>query len=398
MKQLLVIILSVGLASADIGLTYKVPDTSYGVPSYQYNNNADYNNAYAGASGYTYKVGSTAQTGFQNLDQQAGYQQIAGQQAGYQNASPLGADSSAGYQTANYQNNLGSQYSQTGGLNTGSSWGANSGYNTVSQPSYQYSDASASSQGGYQYQSSSEYQSSAVQKYQQFYKNWQQAPAQVFKHFYVHAAPEEPEQPRIPPAINLPPPQKHYKIIFIKAPTQTVYQPQYIPVPQPNEEKTIVYVLVKKPEEQQQVVVPKIEQKAPSKPEVFFIKYNGNKADSSAVINNIVSDYNKVDNVNFAAPGSENQFGSSSGQYNQAGQSNQGYYNNQFSQKVSGGQGAAGIGNLYGELDSQSLSAGGNSAASSSGAFSSSSVSGINGISTSQGVPHETYGPPKFRV
>ncbi|KAJ2954307.1 hypothetical protein O0L34_g2559 [Tuta absoluta] len=389
MKQLLVFILSVGLASADIGLTYKVPDTSYGVPSYQYNNNDEYNNANAGAGGYTYKVGNSAQTGYQNLDQQAGYQQIAGQQGGYENASPLGSDSSAGYQTANYQNNIGSQYSQTGG-------GLNSGYNAASQPSYQYSDASASSQGGYQYQSSSEYQSSAVQKYQQFYKNWQQAPAQVFKHFYVHAAPEEPEQPRIPPAVNLPPPQKHYKIIFIKAPTQTVYQPQYIPVPQPNEEKTIVYVLVKKPEEQQQVIVPKVEQKAPTKPEVFFIKYN-NKADSSAVINNIVSDYNKVNTVNFAAPGSENQFGS--GQYNQAGQSNQGYYNNQFSQKVSGGQGSTGIGNLYGELDSQSLSAAsGNAAASSSAGFAASSTASLNGISTSQGVPHETYGPPKFRV
>lgn len=66
------------------------------------------------------------------------------------------------------------------------------------------------------------------------------------------------------------PKRKHYKITLIRPPPQPIQLPEYQPE---IEEQTIVYVLVKKPDE------PKIEIKQTepafksSKPEVYFIKY-----------------------------------------------------------------------------------------------------------------------------
>ena len=71
----------------------------------------------------------------------------------------------------------------------------------------------------------------------------------------------------------MPPPQKHYKIVFIKAPTPPAPTAPVIPVIPQNEEKTLVYVLVKKPEEQPEIVIPTQPPTQPSKPEVYFIKY-----------------------------------------------------------------------------------------------------------------------------
>lgn len=79
------------------------------------------------------------------------------------------------------------------------------------------------------------------------------------------------EQLPFPQYYPFPPPQrKHYKIVLVRPPPK----PTPPPVPQPEiEEQTIVYVLVKKPDE------PKIEIEQPepaykpSKPEVYFIKY-----------------------------------------------------------------------------------------------------------------------------
>lgn len=84
---------------------------------------------------------------------------------------------------------------------------------------------------------------------------------------------EEPEQQPLPqPAASL---NKHYRIIFIKAPSQS--QPKIIaPQIASNEEKTIVYVLVKKPENQEIIPIEQPEQKH-EKPEVYFIKYNAKK-------------------------------------------------------------------------------------------------------------------------
>lgn len=67
--------------------------------------------------------------------------------------------------------------------------------------------------------------------------------------------------------------QKHYKIIFIKAPSPPSYQQQQISLQNQSEEKTIVYVLVKRPDEIGDVSVATPSPTPPSKPEVYFIKY-----------------------------------------------------------------------------------------------------------------------------
>uniref|UniRef100_A0A1I8NVT1 DUF243 domain-containing protein n=1 Tax=Stomoxys calcitrans TaxID=35570 RepID=A0A1I8NVT1_STOCA len=99
----------------------------------------------------------------------------------------------------------------------------------------------------------------------------------VQKHVYVHVAPEEPEEFRPRPNIPVGQAQKNYKIIFIKAPSAPSYQAPVIPVQPQNEEKTLVYVLVKKPEDQQDIVIPTAAPTQPSKPEVYFIKYKTQK-------------------------------------------------------------------------------------------------------------------------
>ncbi|XP_049819358.1 titin [Aethina tumida] len=112
-------------------------------------------------------------------------------------------------------------------------------------------------------------------------------PTQVHKHVYVHVAPEEPEEQRQRQQLPIGPPQKHYKIIFIKAPSPPTYSAPIIPVQPQNEEKTLVYVLVKKPEDPQEVVIPTVAPTKPSKPEVYFIKY---KTQKEAHVDNVAVD------------------------------------------------------------------------------------------------------------
>ncbi|XP_062701162.1 uncharacterized protein LOC109397684 isoform X1 [Aedes albopictus] len=99
-----------------------------------------------------------------------------------------------------------------------------------------------------------------------------QAPI-IHKHVYVHVPPPEDEVPTTRKPITVPPPQKHYKIVFIKAPSPPSQAPPVIPPLPQNEEKTLVYVLVKKQEEQPDIVIPTPAPTPPSKPEVYFIRY-----------------------------------------------------------------------------------------------------------------------------
>lgn len=62
-------------------------------------------------------------------------------------------------------------------------------------------------------------------------------------------------------------------MIFIKAPEPPKISAPIIQPQQQDEHKTLVYVLVKKPEPPAQVVIPEPEPTEPSKPEVYFIKY-----------------------------------------------------------------------------------------------------------------------------
>lgn len=96
---------------------------------------------------------------------------------------------------------------------------------------------------------------------------------QVHKHVYVHVAPEDPEEVRQAALIQSAPRQKHYKIIFIKAPSYSAQQQQIIAQQAAQkEEKTLVYVLVKKPESPADITIPAPAAVQPSKPEVYFIR------------------------------------------------------------------------------------------------------------------------------
>lgn len=95
----------------------------------------------------------------------------------------------------------------------------------------------------------------------------------IHKHVYVHIPPVEPDYPAAPRPVAVSPVQKHYRIIFIKAPTQSVPTPPPPAQAPENEEKTIVYVLVKRPDDVQMVEVPTPAPTVPSKPEVYFIRY-----------------------------------------------------------------------------------------------------------------------------
>lgn len=99
----------------------------------------------------------------------------------------------------------------------------------------------------------------------------------IQKHIYVHVPPPEPveEQQRfVSQALA---PRKNYKIIFIKAPSAPAISQQILQQQQEVQEKTIVYVLVKKPDEQEALTLAGFAPTKPSKPEVYFIKYKTQK-------------------------------------------------------------------------------------------------------------------------
>uniref|UniRef100_A0A8W7PM83 DUF243 domain-containing protein n=1 Tax=Anopheles coluzzii TaxID=1518534 RepID=A0A8W7PM83_ANOCL len=85
--------------------------------------------------------------------------------------------------------------------------------------------------------------------------------------------------------------QKHYKIIFIKAPSPPTVSKVVLPQPPVNEEKTLVYVLHKKPELEQEIVVPAPATAKPSKPEVTASSNSAHKAQSIKVTNIGLSGY-----------------------------------------------------------------------------------------------------------
>lgn len=96
---------------------------------------------------------------------------------------------------------------------------------------------------------------------------------QITKNIYVHLPPDDPEDFQPPQVLEPTPAKKHYKLIFIKAPEPPKPTVPIIPVQPQDEHKTLVYVLVKKPDSQPQIVLPTPETTTPSKPEVYFIKY-----------------------------------------------------------------------------------------------------------------------------
>lgn len=131
---------------------------------------------------------------------------------------------------------------------------------------------------------------SSAQANQQYYAQQQakQLEPIVTKHFYVHAAPEDPEDSAEPQYVYVGRPRKNVKVIFIKAPTYG--RVPIVPIYPKNEDKTIVYVLSKKPGAQQ-IDIPEPPPTEPTKPEVFFIKYK-NAAEAQAAQEKIQGKFN----------------------------------------------------------------------------------------------------------
>ncbi|XP_016950870.1 uncharacterized protein LOC108025116 [Drosophila biarmipes] len=105
----------------------------------------------------------------------------------------------------------------------------------------------------------------------------------VHKHIYVHVPPKDfEEEDAIQTRVHHQqgPKQKHYKIVFIKAPSAPAIRQPVVPPPPQNEEKTLIYVLHKKPEQEQDIVIPTPPPTKPSKPEVYFIKYKTKKEEA----------------------------------------------------------------------------------------------------------------------
>jgi hypothetical protein len=65
--------------------------------------------------------------------------------------------------------------------------------------------------------------------------------------------------------------------VFIKAPAPPAPTAPIIPEFPQDEQKTLIYVLVKKPEEAPEIHIPTPTPTKPSKPEVYFIRYKTQK-------------------------------------------------------------------------------------------------------------------------
>nr|XP_014090606.1 vacuolar protein-sorting-associated protein 36 [Bactrocera oleae] len=113
------------------------------------------------------------------------------------------------------------------------------------------------------------------QQYQQGGGSFGPAPSSlVTKDIYVHVAPEEHEEHYQRPVLPPPPPRKHYRIVFIKAPSPKPSAAALRINQAPTEEKTIIYVLTRKPDPLDlEAAYQEAAPKQPSKPEVYFIKY-----------------------------------------------------------------------------------------------------------------------------
>jgi len=102
----------------------------------------------------------------------------------------------------------------------------------------------------------------------------------IHKYVSVHVAPPEPvESVRSQQQVQQRQ-EKHYQIVFVKVPSASGSPSQEIQLPPAPEQKTLVYVLLKKPEVSDSVRFSRPAASKPSKPEVYFIRYKGGNQQS----------------------------------------------------------------------------------------------------------------------
>ncbi|OXA51344.1 hypothetical protein Fcan01_13555 [Folsomia candida] len=117
------------------------------------------------------------------------------------------------------------------------------------QAPQQYSAPAPAPQSSYGSPAPQQHHAPAPQQYNAPEEQAPQEGGKIHKHVYVHVAPdEEPEFRAQRPKKPAPAPEKHYKILFIKAPSASPGGDEEIQLPPAPETKTLVYVLLKKPE------------------------------------------------------------------------------------------------------------------------------------------------------
>lgn len=112
-------------------------------------------------------------------------------------------------------------------------------------------------------------------------------PSKVLVDYYFHAAPEEREPPQPPTRFLQADPEHRYKIIFVKVPPSVPKVQETLELPPQVLEKTVVYVLVKRPDDPEDIILPEPKPTKPSKPEVFVIKYKNEKDISSSLVSGV---------------------------------------------------------------------------------------------------------------
>ncbi|ODM91611.1 hypothetical protein Ocin01_15072 [Orchesella cincta] len=107
----------------------------------------------------------------------------------------------------------------------------------------------------------------------------------IHKHISIHLPPkeldsDEPETTIIRPKLDQP--EKHVNIIFVKAPTpESAKKKTEIILPEAPEQKTIVYVLVRKIEKEDLIRVRGPAPTSPPKPQVYYIRYKTKPDDNN---------------------------------------------------------------------------------------------------------------------
>ncbi|KAF2896496.1 hypothetical protein ILUMI_09676, partial [Ignelater luminosus] len=99
---------------------------------------------------------------------------------------------------------------------------------------------------------------------------------------YFFAAPEDESAARFRVYVQ-PSSRRNTKIIFVKAPSYGGVIPEVIAPPSQAEEKTKIYVLVRKPQNGGSITIPSSLGVRQGKPEVFFIKYRNHNEAAAAV-------------------------------------------------------------------------------------------------------------------
>ncbi|XP_031346946.1 uncharacterized protein LOC116173561 [Photinus pyralis] len=136
--------------------------------------------------------------------------------------------------------------------------------------------------GGSQHLGISSYETSGSHISNQQFGGGYHQHVQDQKHVYFFASPDTREHSRLRIQI-VPNSQRNTKIIFVKAPSYGALVPEVVAPPSISEDKTVVYVLVKKHQHDGQITIPAGVGIRPSKPEVYFIKYKSQHDAAEAV-------------------------------------------------------------------------------------------------------------------